>query len=120
MEVEVEILDVTDAEANILLASMDPLAALAETSKGDLENLLREVQAQDERVKEMLSNLAREHGIVELAAEPPEDPGPQLDRAAELQQKWQTSTGQLWLIPSKTVPPRQVVTCPHCGSEQDV
>ena len=31
MQVDVEILDVTDAEARILLLSMDPLAALAQT-----------------------------------------------------------------------------------------
>jgi site-specific DNA-methyltransferase (adenine-specific) len=52
--------------------------------------------------------------------ESPEDPGPQLDRAAELQAKWETESGQLWVIPSKTVPPQRVVTCPHCAHEQPV
>jgi hypothetical protein len=33
MEVEVEILDVTDEEANVLLLSIDPLAALARTQQ---------------------------------------------------------------------------------------
>lgn len=32
-----------------------------------------------------------------------EDPGPQVDRAAELQRKWKTSAGQLWIVPSLTV-----------------
>jgi DNA modification methylase len=32
---------------------------------------------------------------------PAEDPGAQIDRAAELQEKWQTRLGQLWVIPSK-------------------
>lgn len=30
--------------------------------------------------------------------EPPEDPGPQIDRAEELQQKWQVQRGQVWEI----------------------
>lgn len=39
MEVEVEILDVTDAEARALLLSIDPLAALAETQRALFERL---------------------------------------------------------------------------------
>src|ERR1700693_3222534 len=42
MEVEVEILDVTDEEARMLLLSIDPLAALAETQE-QLLNRLGEV-----------------------------------------------------------------------------
>jgi len=30
--------------------------------------------------------------------EPPEDPGPQIDRAAELQEKWQVKRGDVWQI----------------------
>jgi len=37
-------------------------------------------------------------------AEPPEDPGPQLDKAEELREKWGCQPGQLWEIPSKSVP----------------
>lgn len=33
-----------------------------------------------------------------------DDPGADLDHAAELQAKWQTERGQLWLIPSASVP----------------
>jgi hypothetical protein len=40
MEVEVEILDVNDAEARALLLSIDPLAALAETQTELHERLL--------------------------------------------------------------------------------
>lgn len=29
---------------------------------------------------------------------PPEDPGPQIDRAAELQEKWGTALGQIWEV----------------------
>jgi hypothetical protein len=42
MEVEVEILDVTDEEARTLLLSIDPLAALAQTQE-QLRNRLQEL-----------------------------------------------------------------------------
>jgi DNA modification methylase len=43
--------------------------------------------------------------LLQPPGEPPAvDPGPQLDRAAELHAKWGTAPGQLWLIPSKATP----------------
>lgn len=41
---------------------------------------------------------------IDLGEEPPEDLGPQIDIAEELQKKWQTERGQLWVIPSKATP----------------
>jgi len=35
---------------------------------------------------------------------PPDDPGDKVDEREVLQEKWRTATGQLWLIPSATVP----------------
>ena len=46
MEVDVEILDVNDAEARALLLSIDPLAALAET-QSQLQQRLLELTATD-------------------------------------------------------------------------
>ncbi len=43
----------------------------------------------------MLDEIAAEAGI-DLNLEPPEDPGAQIDRAAELQEKWGTALGQVW------------------------
>lgn len=40
-----------------------------------------------------------------------DDPGPLIDRAAELQKKWNTERGQIWLISKPEI-------CPHCGEEQ--
>jgi DNA modification methylase len=48
----------------------------------------------DQEWREML-------GSLQPAAE---DPGAQIDRAAQLQQQWNTAHGQLWEIPSRTVP----------------
>jgi len=45
-----------------------------------------------------------------LKGEPPEDPGAQIDRAAELQEKWGTALGQVWELGAGTL---------YCGSAQD-
>ncbi len=51
-------------------------------------------------------------------SEPPE---PQIDRAAELQKVWGTAAGQVWEIPSKTVPGRcHRVVCGDCRNAADV
>lgn len=94
------ILDVTEAEANLLLATHDPLAALAEASREDLAALLHEVQSGDAAVQQMLSDLAQREGIVlpegSSGAESGRDVEPQIDRAEELRQEWGTESGQLW------------------------
>lgn len=48
-------------------------------------------------------------------------PEPQIDRAAELQKIWQTESGQVWELPSKTVPGRcHRVLCGDCRKPEDV
>jgi hypothetical protein len=44
----------------------------------------------------------------------PEDPGPQIDRAAELQEKWGTKRGQIWQVG------RHRVTCGDSNKQSDV
>ena len=44
----------------------------------------------EDRLKELLAQAQ--------ANEPPDDPGPQVDRAEELQEKWQVERGQVWQI----------------------
>ena len=50
----------------------------------------------DEDVKALLESVA----AAERKANPKEDKGPQIDRAAELQEKWQVQRGQVWSIGS--------------------
>jgi hypothetical protein len=56
------VLDVTDAEADLLLATHDPLAALAEYDKPKLDGLLQEVRAKSPAVVAMLKDLAKNTG----------------------------------------------------------
>jgi len=44
----------------------------------------------------------------------PDDPGAQVDKAAELREKWGTETGQLWRIPSKTADGEHRIVCGDC------
>ena len=108
-----------EQEAKIL-ATLDPIGALAEADKAKLETLLREVSTESEALQRLLADLAQDAGIVLPSVNAAVDPGPQIDRAAELQKKWRTATGQLWLIPSKSAPPSKIVRCPHCDHEQGI
>jgi hypothetical protein len=56
------ILDVTDEEADLLLATHDPLAALAEYDRPKLDALLQEVRARSPAVVGMLKDLAKKAG----------------------------------------------------------
>lgn len=57
--------DLSEEEEALILATLDPLAALAATDKEQLALLLAEVVSGDGAVQEMLSNLAVEHGLIE-------------------------------------------------------
>lgn len=63
-EVPVLVLDVTEAEANKLLLSVDPIAALAETSTTALSELLHSVQTGSEGLAAMYESLAKDVGLV--------------------------------------------------------
>jgi ParB-like nuclease domain len=57
MPVPVLVLDVNEDEANKILATHDPLAALAGTNKAALEKLLDDVQTESAAVQSLLDNL---------------------------------------------------------------
>lgn len=59
----VAVLDVTEEEADILLASIDPLASLARTDKGMLDALLREITTDSPEIQKMLADLAEREGL---------------------------------------------------------
>lgn len=76
-EVPVLIVDLDDGEAAKLLATLDPLAAMAERDQEKLDELLRDVQTGDEAVASMLAELAG-HGesggpteLKQLPVQPP-------------------------------------------------
>lgn len=103
--VPVTYVELSEAEEQEILATLDPLSAMAVADKEKLDQLLREVQSGESAVQQMLADLAKQSGLYG-ATEGAEPPEPQVDKAEELRQKWATGMGQLWLTPSKTVPGR--------------
>lgn len=61
--VPVLVLDVDEQEADKLLATLDPLAALATADAMQLDSLLREVQTGNAAVQQMLADLATQSGL---------------------------------------------------------
>lgn len=96
-DVPVLVLDVTEEEADIILATLDPLAAMAEADTEKLAELMEGIEVDDEAVQALLEELAAEAGIIEDAPAIVEDEAP-IDRAMELQEQWGTAEGQLWVI----------------------
>ena len=60
-KVPVLILDLNDAEADKLLATLDPLAALASTDQTMLDDLLAQVETENIAVQEFLRSLTDSH-----------------------------------------------------------
>jgi len=95
--IPVLIVDVTEEEADKMLLTHDPLAMMAHADQDQLQHLLQSTQFEDRAVNDMLEALANGDRMPDLS-EPVEDPGPQIDRADELRQKWQTERGQVWEV----------------------
>jgi DNA modification methylase len=86
------VLDVDDEEAAKLLATVDPLAAMAETDPEKLQELLRQIDVDSEALQQMLAELADEAGLQEDGAEIVEDEVPAPPDEAT------TQLGDLWIL----------------------
>ena len=74
-KVPITYVDLTEKEEAEVLATLDPIAALASADASKLEELLRSFESEDDAVRKLLQNLADEHGIL-LAPEAEEDEVP--------------------------------------------
>ncbi|RLT19736.1 MAG: hypothetical protein DWI28_02290 [Planctomycetota bacterium] len=93
--IPVLVTDLTAAEALKLLATYDPLGAMATADAAKLDELLRSVEFTSEAVAAMLAELAEESGVLDgMAGEVVEDevPEPPVDPI--------TKPGDLWLLGS--------------------
>lgn len=61
--VPVLVLDVTEAEADKLLVTIDPIAAMASTNNDALKDLLAEMTSDSEALASMFDDLAKQNGI---------------------------------------------------------
>jgi len=62
--VPVVYVDLSEDEEAIILASIDPLSAMAATDKAKLEDLLHQVHSDDERVQQMMADIAAKESLI--------------------------------------------------------
>jgi len=75
-EVPVLVLDVNEAEADKLLATLDPLAAMADSDAAKFEELLHTVNTSSQALQELIASTAAQAGLYEdLNAATPDDEG---------------------------------------------
>lgn len=86
-----------DEEA-LALATLDPIAAMAETDKAKLTELLNSIESQDEQINAFLKDVAAREGVIIGDLDEPADADPHIDRAEELNKKWQVKPGDLWQV----------------------
>ncbi len=98
----------SDAELEAYLVADNHLVELGGWEEEELAALLSDLAAEDEELLEAtgydaddLDALLAEVG---QGAESPDDPGAQVDRAAELLEVWGVECGDVWEIPSKRAP----------------
>ncbi len=92
----------TEEQERLILATLDPLAAMAEVAGQSLQDLIDVVEPEapegTEEIFEQLRAEAEEALAAMVAEDPPDDPGAQVDRAEELRETWGVETGQLWQL----------------------
>jgi DNA modification methylase len=89
--VPVLVLDVDEREAETLLATLDPLAALARPDRDSLAALLARIEPSDDAIADLLEGLARSAGIGGSAIVGDPD-------AIPVAPKRRTKPGDLWLL----------------------
>jgi len=89
--------DLSEEEEALVLATIDPIAAMATTDKQKLDELFAGIESDNENVKKMLDDIAEKERL-EYANKPIEDAEAQIDRAEELRVKWGVELGQLWQL----------------------
>jgi DNA modification methylase len=94
-----------------ILATLDPLAAMAKADGPALEALLREVDSSSENIQAMLADLANEHGLLQGEVEPGlTDP----DEIPDPPDEAITQPGDLWLLG------KHRLLCGDAGKANDV
>jgi hypothetical protein len=112
--VPVLVLDVNEEEADKILATADPLAAMAETDVEQFKALLETVRTDNSAINELLRQTLGERDWELLHPNEISEAEISPDRADELRAKWHTGTGQVWIAG-----PHRIV-CGNCTDQQTV
>jgi DNA modification methylase len=91
--------EISPDEEALVLATLDPIGAMAGTDNEKLQELLRDIPNMGADIDALLAGIAGDFGLDYGApAVDPADAEPQIDRAEELNKVWQVKTGDLWRI----------------------
>jgi len=107
--------DLSEEEERLILATLDPIGAMAKTDREVLGALLEGLQKDDEALADLLQVVARDNYMQLGLNDDVGDVAPQVDRAKDLQVEWQTARGQVWLVDGK-----HRVMCGDSTSGEDV
>lgn len=94
----------TVAQEKLILARLDPISALAETSKEMLDDLLHQIETDDPIIQQALSDMAEEADLYFDGLGDGEgdddifEDEPPVDKAEELQNKWGVRPGDVWQL----------------------
>jgi DNA modification methylase len=95
-QVPVLVLDVSEEEADILLATIDPLAAMAESDASRIKALVATLQTESSAVQELLKRTVGDRAWEMLHPDELNQVEISPGRADELRKKWGTEEKQLW------------------------
>ena len=98
LRVLVLVLDVTEQEADKLLLTFDPLAAMAEADADRISQLLKTVRTENQAVEDLLRRTAGEELWRKLHPDEIHEAEIPTDRSEELREKWGVKVGQHWQI----------------------
>ncbi len=114
----VTVVDLSEAEEKMVLATFDPIGGLARSNDDILQRLLPQIDAQKRGVRALLEEMYKGIKGKTKEGEPPE---PKVDQADQLREKWKTETGQLWVINSISTPGESHrLLCGDSTSAEDV
>ena len=86
--------DLAEDEERLILASLDPIAAMATADREKLQELLASIHSEDEAVRALLESIARQERIELPAASGLTDP----DDVPEPPEEPVSKPGDLWLL----------------------
>jgi hypothetical protein len=96
--VPVVVLDLNDEEADLVTLTLDSSAGMAEWNESLCQALMATMSTSTDAIEGLLQRVMGEAASQPFADRGIEQDEVPLDRAAELQQKWQTAEGQIWQI----------------------
>jgi len=91
--IPVKYVDLSEDEEALVLATLDPIGAMAATDKQKLDELFQDIQSDNENIQKMIAEIGAKEGII-----PPDFEPVGIDEQGRLDEKAK-------------------VTCPECGYE---